>query len=262
MANIQQLEQYLSNPRVRIFLQALADGEGTLRKGYNPYAIYGGNVKNQAQNWDPNSFFQRWDFKDQTGKRGVATASGKYQMLRSTWDGQAKKYGMQDFSPRNQDLAAVGLLVENGALPHILNGDWVNAVNKASRTWASLSPNVYNQATRTGQETEAFMNAYAKQIGYNEPISLNGVANYSALPTRKSNLTAFQNGTAYTGFDDGQQTAMQPKAQEDPSRPRYNPQVSYQATRSNPLEAIFGAGSYFDNYKRAMEQYNRSKNPI
>ena len=47
-------------------------------------------------------------------QRGMTTAAGRYQFLKGTWDGAARQYGLKDFSPQNQDIAALALMAQNG----------------------------------------------------------------------------------------------------------------------------------------------------
>ncbi|MFX9397317.1 glycoside hydrolase family protein, partial [Acinetobacter baumannii] len=70
-------------------------------------------------------------FKQTDGQVKNTTAAGRYQFLKDTWDGVAKDLGLKDFSPKNQDIAAVALLAQNGALPSVLKGDFKTAVQKS-----------------------------------------------------------------------------------------------------------------------------------
>jgi len=69
------------------------------------------------------------------------------------------QYGLNDFSPRNQDLGAVALLAQNGALGDILKGDMTGAVRKSGRTWASLptAPASYSQPTKSWKTVNKFL---------------------------------------------------------------------------------------------------------
>jgi lysozyme len=68
----------------------------------------------------------------------VSTAAGAYQLIKPTWVRLRDKLGLPDFSPASQDLAAVELLREAGALDLIQAGDIEGAIKKSSRIWASL----------------------------------------------------------------------------------------------------------------------------
>lgn len=153
MATKAQLEKYLQNPRVRKFLDLIAHTEGTEGNGYRT-AFGGGRLDSLS---DHPRYMK--SFKQQNGKTNKTSAAGRYQFLSSTWDGVAKKYGLNDFSPRNQDLGAVALLAQNGALGSILKGDMTTAVRKSGSTWASLptAPASYSQPTKSWQTVNRFL---------------------------------------------------------------------------------------------------------
>ena len=75
-----------------------------------------------------------------------STAAGRYQFLSRTWDSIVRNYGFRGrFIPEAQDLAAVKLLAECGALPHIRAGRIQQAIAKAAPIWASLPGAGYGQ---------------------------------------------------------------------------------------------------------------------
>jgi len=86
------------------------------------------------------------------GSLGIKSdAAGRYQFLSTTWDPLARRLGLGDFSPPNQDRAAIELLRECGALPHVLAGGWLaaneitTAIARAAPIWASLPGAGYGQ---------------------------------------------------------------------------------------------------------------------
>jgi len=85
----------------------------------------------------------------------VSTAAGGYQIIKPTWI-RARTAGtwgprLPDFSKASQDEAARRILIMAGALDYVLNGDFDNAIAKASPQWASLPKSSANQNPRTWQ---------------------------------------------------------------------------------------------------------------
>lgn len=142
MSERQQLEQLLNNPNTRKMLDLIANAEG-VKHGYNTGF---GNERIASLGAHPNV---KKEFTQTDGKKNVTTAAGRYQFLKPTWDGLAKQYGFKDFSPRNQDLAALALIAKNGAMKNVINGDFKGAVGKLGGTWASLPSSNYAQPKKT-----------------------------------------------------------------------------------------------------------------
>jgi len=108
----------------------------------------------------------------QTGPNAgrTSSAAGKYQFLGSTWDDQAKKLGLPDFSPANQDKAAWNLAAETyqaktgQSLDDALqSGDpeTIASVGKVlNPIWTSL-PGGIEQGTNTNK----FVATYQRALG-------------------------------------------------------------------------------------------------
>ncbi len=143
MATIDQLRAYRNNPNVQKFLNMLSAAEGTTTHGYAT-AFGGGRISDLSHH--PKKFSK---FRETTGRTNTTSAAGRYQFIGRTWDSLQRKLGLPDFGAESQDLAAIELLRENGALPHILKGDMQTAVKKAGGTWASLPSSKAPQRTRS-----------------------------------------------------------------------------------------------------------------
>jgi lysozyme len=81
----------------------------------------------------------------------VSTAAGAYQFIKATWIRLRNKLQLPDFSPASQDLAAVQLLDDIGALKLVQAGDVEAALAKASKVWSSLPGSSAQQNPRTLQ---------------------------------------------------------------------------------------------------------------
>ena len=155
--SIQELEQYRANPRVQQMLTLISRTEGTFG-AKDPYAVYGGNINNQLSSLARHpGQGGSWSFRWNDGRKGTATASGRYQMIAGTWNGLARRYGFSDFGPVNQDLAAIALMKDAGALNDVINGNWQAAMQKLGRTWASLPSSPYAQAKRSQAEFDRML---------------------------------------------------------------------------------------------------------
>lgn len=98
-----------------------------------------------------------------------STAAGRYQTLKRYADAYTTTLKLPDFGPLSQDLIAIRMLKEQGALPLIEAGDFAGAVAKVNNIWASLPGDVYGQRGVYSPKLEQLQAVYQKAGG-----SLNG----------------------------------------------------------------------------------------
>ncbi len=115
----------LAKPQVRQFLDKISQSEGA---DYN--TLVGGKKINDLSR-HPNVVGLRTS-------AGPSTAFGRYQITGTTDKSKLAKYQGLDYSPENQDLRAVELLRQTGALDALNAGDEQTAIKRAGREWASI----------------------------------------------------------------------------------------------------------------------------
>jgi lysozyme len=127
----------VSDPNVQAFLAMIRRGEGTT--GPNGYrTLFGGRLFDSYAK-HPNVAV--------TGGGLTSTAAGAYQILFRTWAEISALYGLTDFTPGSQDIAAVALIKRRGALADVMAGRWQTAIAKCAKEWASLPGSPYGQPT-------------------------------------------------------------------------------------------------------------------
>lgn len=95
----------------------------------------------------------------------TSSAAGRYQFVQGTWDDQARKLGLEDFSPGNQDAAAWHLAQETygqGLLDTLRSGDpaRIASIGRAlRRQWVSLPGGIEARTTN-----DRFASAYQKNL--------------------------------------------------------------------------------------------------
>lgn len=134
-----------TDSNIDAFLKMLRHCEGT--SGENGYrTLFGGKLFDSYSS-HPN---KKVPFYNKAkGKNDYSTAAGAYQFLYSTWLEKKAKLLLPDFSPKSQDLAAIDILREKGALDFIKNGDLPRAIEKVKKVWASLPGAGYQQPEKT-----------------------------------------------------------------------------------------------------------------
>ena len=165
MATKQDLINARNDPNVLRFLNLIARAEGTEKYGYN--TAFGGNYFGDLSQ-HPNIKKQ---FKQTDGKVNSSGASGRYQFLNSTWNGVSKKYDLNDFGGVNQDLGAIALIAENGALKDVQGGNFKKAIDKLGNIWASFPSSPYKQHKRS------YDYLLGKDYAANTPQSLGSALN-------------------------------------------------------------------------------------
>lgn len=146
----QYYESLLSNENVQRALATIRAAEDTARYP-DPYATAFGGGTIADLSWHPGT---SRPFTGTTGRRQRTTAAGAYQFLNKTWNNVASALGLEDFSPTNQDVAAVALMDQRGALDNVLEGDVDGFISAANNEWASFPGSPYDQRTRS----RGFMN--------------------------------------------------------------------------------------------------------
>lgn len=167
MATKQDLIDARNNPNVLKFLNLIARSEGTEKYGYN--TAFGGEYFGDLSR-HPNI---KKKFTQTDGKVNASGASGRYQFLNSTWNGVSKKYGLEDFGAVNQDLGAIALITENGALKDVQSGNFKKAIDKLGNIWASFPSSPYKQHKRS------YEYLLGKEYAANTPQTLGGALNYN-----------------------------------------------------------------------------------
>ncbi|MDX1922639.1 MAG: glycoside hydrolase family 104 protein [Alphaproteobacteria bacterium] len=136
-----EYEAALQHPNVRAFLDAIAKAEGTYRRGDDGYNIVVGHSQFN------NGYAEHPRRMVQLNPRLRSNAAGRYQFISTTWDRIARTYGYNDFKPHTQDIAAVSLIAERGALQAVMRGDIQRAAHLCRQEWASLPGSEHGQRT-------------------------------------------------------------------------------------------------------------------
>lgn len=142
MRTLEELQQIASDPRAQQMLGFIKAAEG-VKHDYNTGF---GNERFDDLSAHPNI---RKQFKQTDGKRNTTTAAGAYQFTNKTWNGLVDQYGLQDFGPMSQDIGALALIDQKGALDDVLQGDYQSAINKTGGVWASLPSSNYKQPKKS-----------------------------------------------------------------------------------------------------------------
>ncbi|MEG3879851.1 glycoside hydrolase family 104 protein [Microcoleus sp. herbarium19] len=125
-------EDNIERDRVKAFLDTIASAEGTA--GSDGYRTQYTGTKFASFSDHP----REMRCGRRYGRKLCSDAAGRYQFLSTTWDRFAKKFGVRDFSPQNQDLMAIELIREKGALEDIEAGRLEPAVRKLAYIWPSF----------------------------------------------------------------------------------------------------------------------------
>ncbi|QIZ72340.1 glycoside hydrolase family 24 protein [Oxynema aestuarii] len=117
---------------IKAFLDMLAWAEGT--EGPNAYRMQFTGTTFESFEDHPREIKCGW----RHGRQLCSDAAGRYQFLSTSWDRMARKIGARDFSPENQDRAAIAMLEEYEVLEDIEAGWFDMAALELIPVWPSL----------------------------------------------------------------------------------------------------------------------------
>lgn len=157
----------LDHPNVRAGLQAIQAAEGTA-KAKDPYSVGFGFSKIGSLDKHPGKSV---GFTQTNGKKNRTTAAGAYQFLSGTWKSVASKLGLKDFGPVSQDIGALSLIDQAGALGNLVAGDIAGLTAKVNGIWASLPGAPYAQPTRSMNFVQTAFDKSLYSIQHPDPIT-------------------------------------------------------------------------------------------
>lgn len=162
-----ELFGYLAHDNVSACLRMLRFCEGTGQTDEAYRALFGwrpgnGKVFDSFEDHPRVRTYEKADEFIRNGKVDYTTAAGAYQITASTWDWIAPQFGLNDFGPTNQDLAAVALIRSRGALELVKEGRILEAIDRCKNVWASLPGSQWGQPT---QKLEAALKVYRDHGG-------------------------------------------------------------------------------------------------
>lgn len=158
MLSKQDYIKLLSNPFVKAGLDTIAKAEG-VKYGYN--TLYG-NTSFSDLSRHPNKKITKWGI--------TSSAAGRYQFIYNTWKGISSKLGLNDFSPLNQDIAALYLINQANALQDLNNGNIEAVVSKIKKIWASLPGAGYGQKERSLSTIKKWYSEYTNGAKFNDIV--------------------------------------------------------------------------------------------
>lgn len=134
----------LSHDNIVAWLRLLRTGESS--QGEEAYRmLFGGKLFDSFEDHPRIRTYEKTDEFIRNGKKDYTTAAGAYQITETNWNVLSKRFGLNDFGPTNQDIAALALCDEKGAIPDILEGRIREAIARCAKTWASLPGAGYGQ---------------------------------------------------------------------------------------------------------------------
>ena len=167
-ARVVTAEGYLADPKVKAMLDVLSYAEGTQKYGYTTQ--YGG----KSFDGGLSSYF---------GSK--SNPAGRYQIVAGTFSSVGENYlGLSDFSAHSQDLIAVTLLNQAGAITPLLKGDLPGAIRAASGPWAAfpIGPGVDDHSAHTYPNSTKLQPSKP----YDQVVQTYNAALTQYLPAKKS----------------------------------------------------------------------------
>lgn len=148
----------------RAMLDAIAFAEGTEKYPNDGYkTLFAGG-----------QFIDYSKHPDKVVRSGgyASAAAGRYQFMPATFAEQSRKLGLKDFSPRSQDLAAIGLAKDYGVTQELLQkeGMSMKVSSLLGRQWASFPGKTIGLDQPTKQ-LKGIQNVYQKSLGSPQQLS-------------------------------------------------------------------------------------------